>query len=356
MVDGAFQLEWLHSSGTVKSSPIGEGTITIGRSSTCDVILEDDPQVSGLHARLTLAGNQVRIDDAGSTNGILVGGEKVSTATLAVGQEWTLGTTRMRVSARPQAQDPAATAAVAAVPAAAAAPAGEPAPAEPPSLLEAREEAPSQGEDDFVYPIRFWMDYPEQLNRLLNFPLFIGTAIKAILLIPHFLVLLILGIAALFVAVLIAPFGILFTGNYPRGMFNFVTGYLRWGYRVNAYFLSLTDRYPPFSLSPKDNGQAHFEADYPDGLLRWLNLPLGIGILVKYLWAYPMIFIAGIGLMLTYFLIFLAQFAILFTGRFPLRLYRFAETPLRLAAGVYAYILAMTDSYPYADVTPRRNW
>ena len=72
--------------------------------------------------------------------------------------------------------------------------------------------------------------------------------VKWLLAIPHYIVLFFLGIAA-FVSVVIAWFAILFTGRYPRGLFDFVVGVYRWFLRVDAYaFLLVTDRYPPFSL------------------------------------------------------------------------------------------------------------
>ena len=73
--------------------------------------------------------------------------------------------------------------------------------------------------------------------------------VKWILAIPHYIVLIILIIAAL-VSLIIAWFAILFTGRYPRGLFDFVVGVGRWNLRVQVYALLLTtDRYPPFSLS-----------------------------------------------------------------------------------------------------------
>jgi hypothetical protein len=88
------------------------------------------------------------------------------------------------------------------------------------------------------------LDYPDaerDLNRWL--PL-----VKWLLAIPHYLVLIVLTVGALF-AVVFAWFAILVTGRYPRGLFDFVVGVGRWGLRVQAYaFLLLTDRYPPFSL------------------------------------------------------------------------------------------------------------
>ncbi len=74
--------------------------------------------------------------------------------------------------------------------------------------------------------------------------------VKWFLAIPHYFVLFCLAIAAFFVVVF-AWFAILFTGRYPRGAFEFVVGVFRWGLRVEAYaFLLITDRYPPFRLSP----------------------------------------------------------------------------------------------------------
>ena len=92
--------------------------------------------------------------------------------------------------------------------------------------------------------VRLEYDYPDaerDLNRWL--PL-----VKWFLLIPHYIVLFFLSIGA-FVCIVIAWFAILFTGRYPRGLFDFVVGVGRWSVRINAYgFLLITDRYPPFSL------------------------------------------------------------------------------------------------------------
>jgi Domain of unknown function (DUF4389) len=91
---------------------------------------------------------------------------------------------------------------------------------------------------EFPYP-----DAKQGLNRWL--PL-----VKWFLAIPHYIVLIFLGLAAI-VCVIIAWFAILFTGRYPRELFDFVVGVMRWGNRVSAYaFLLVTDRYPPFRLSP----------------------------------------------------------------------------------------------------------
>ena len=100
---------------------------------------------------------------------------------------------------------------------------------------------PSTDEEQSVH---LDFDYPnvkQDLNRWL--PL-----VKWFLAIPHFIALFFLSIASMF-AVIFAWFAILFTGRYPRGIFNFVEGVMRWGLRVQAYALLLvTDQYPPFRL------------------------------------------------------------------------------------------------------------
>ncbi|MGO9322056.1 MAG: DUF4389 domain-containing protein [Solirubrobacteraceae bacterium] len=91
---------------------------------------------------------------------------------------------------------------------------------------------------DFGYP-----DVPQELNRWL--PL-----VKWLLAIPHYVVLFFIDLGAI-VVVIAAWFAILFTGRYPRGMFDYVEGAIRWHDRVAAYaFILVTDRYPPFRLRP----------------------------------------------------------------------------------------------------------
>ncbi|MBI2851493.1 MAG: DUF4389 domain-containing protein [Chloroflexi bacterium] len=104
-----------------------------------------------------------------------------------------------------------------------------------------RDEYPSTDEEQAVHLDLAYPDVKTNLRRWM--PL-----VKWFLAIPHYIVLVFLGIAAV-VCIVIAWFAILFTGNYPKGLFNFVLGVLRWSLRVEAYaLLMITDRYPPFAL------------------------------------------------------------------------------------------------------------
>jgi hypothetical protein len=104
-----------------------------------------------------------------------------------------------------------------------------------------RDEYPPFSGEPGEYPLTLEVEYREDLSRWMIF-------VKWLLAIPHVIVLAFLFIAA-YVVVVIAFFAILFTGRYPRGLFDFVLGTARWAVRVNAYaFWFMTDRYPPFSL------------------------------------------------------------------------------------------------------------
>lgn len=209
-----------------------------------------------------------------------------------------------------------------------------------------------------VYPVRVRGDLDPALSRW-------QWIIKWILAIPHYIVLIFLTIAYLVVTV-IAFFAILFTGRYPRGLFDFNVGVMRWGWRVRFYSLSPlgTDRYPPFSLRPDENYPADLEVDYPERLHRWL-------VLIKWwLLALPQYLIVrafaggmrwggggahhhhhshmmgGGGISLLTILVLVAVIGLLFTGRYPVGLFNFVMGLCRWAIRVLAYASLMRDEYP----------
>lgn len=115
------------------------------------------------------------------------------------------------------------------------------------------------------YPIRVRGDLDPAVSRWL-------WIVKWFLAIPHWIILIVLFVARAVVTV-IAFFAILFTGTYPRALFEFSVGVIRWAWRVNFYAVVLgTDKYPPFTLSSDPDYPADIEADYPERLSRGLVL------------------------------------------------------------------------------------
>jgi hypothetical protein len=193
-------------------------------------------------------------------------------------------------------------------------------------------EAASSPSDAADYAARLEITYAEPLNRFL--PL-----IKWLLLVPHYIALLLLYIGG-YLALIVAFFAVLFTRRYPRGVFEFLLGVMRWTERVNAYLHLMTDRYPPFSINPEPDNPVHLEIDYPeDGVDRWRPL-------VAWLLAIPYLFAAAVIGYIAELLVFFAFFAILFTRRFPRGMFDIVLVSRRFFIRGYAYAAFMTKRYP----------
>jgi len=173
---------------------------------------------------------------------------------------------------------------------------------------------------------------------------------KLILGIPHYICLIGLWIAFCVVWV-IAFFAILFTGKYPKGLFDFSVGVLRWSWRVGFYSYQAlgTDKYPPFSLDPDPNYPADLEVAYPEKLSRGL-------IWVKWwLLAIPHYIIVGIfqggyggrgGGGLVTILAIIAAIVLLFTGNYLKDIFKLVIGMNRWSYRLFAYVSLMTDAYP----------
>jgi hypothetical protein len=201
-----------------------------------------------------------------------------------------------------------------------------------------------------VYPVALTGRLDPELSRWL-------WVVKWILAIPHYIVLAFLWLAFLVLWV-VAFFAILFTGRYPRGIFDFNLGVLRWTWRVGfySYWALGTDRYPPFSLREEPDYPATLDVAYPERLSHWLPL-------VKWLLAIPHVILVGIfvggwgwgwnddawgiGIAgLVGILVVIAGIVLLFTGRYPSSLFEFTLGLDRWVFRVAAYLSLMRDEYP----------
>jgi hypothetical protein len=184
---------------------------------------------------------------------------------------------------------------------------------------------------------------------------------KWLLAIPHFIALFVLWIGFV-LSTAVAGVAILFTGRYPRRIFDFNVGVLRWTWRVAFYaFSSLgTDRYPPFSLSDEPTYAARLDVDYPERLSRglilvkWWLLAIPHYLMVAAVAAVAWFFWTNDGNGLFYesadgligLLLLFAAAALIFTSRYPRPAYFFVLGITRWAFRVVAYAGLMTDSYP----------
>ena len=206
----------------------------------------------------------------------------------------------------------------------------------------------------FMYPLQVEGELEPRLSRWL-------WLFKWLLVIPHVIVLVFLWIAFI-VLWLVALVAILFTGRYPRAIFDFNVGVLRWSWRVGFYSYSAlgTDRYPPFTLADVPDYPARLDVAYPQplsrglALVKWwlLALPhyLVVAVFAGGAWAGAnaanddSMWTSGGGLI--GLLVFIAGVVLLFTARYPRAIFDFVMGMNRWVFRVAAYAALMTDAYP----------
>lgn len=188
--------------------------------------------------------------------------------------------------------------------------------------------------------VKFDIDYPQDLSRgKLLLKTFFGWLY---IMIPHGIILSVLSVIAGIMSFL-AFWAVLFTGKYPKGMFDFIVNTSRWGMRVTAYLALMTDVNPPYSFESADS-PVKLEIVYPEALSRgklllrtffgWLYVGVPHGIILSALGA------------LAEAILFICWFIILFTGKFPEGMFKLVVGYLRWSLRVGAYSGFMTDEYP----------
>jgi hypothetical protein len=206
------------------------------------------------------------------------------------------------------------------------------------------------------YPVRLTGELDPNLSRWL-------WLVKMFLAIPHFVVLAFLWVAFV-VTTVIAGFAILFTGRYPRALFDFNVGVLRWSWRVGFYVYAAlgTDRYPPFTLARTDY-PADFDVTYPEHLSRGLVLVkswllaiphlLIVSLIVADLLPYPWTshdWSSGLqpigGFSILNLLVVIAGVFLLITRQYPRGLFDLLMGMNRWLYRVLTYVALMRDEYP----------
>jgi|GraSoiStandDraft_4_1057263.scaffolds.fasta_scaffold432716_2 Domain of unknown function (DUF4389) len=201
------------------------------------------------------------------------------------------------------------------------------------------------------YPVRLEGDPTEPLSRWL-------WLVKWLLLIPHYICLIFLFVT-LVLTTIAAFFVLLFTGRYPRGLFDWNVGVLRWAWRVAFYGYSAlgTDRYPPFTMGEAPDYPARLEIDYPEQQRR------GLPLIGWWLLGIPQYVIAGLlsgggvgwgryGGGVVGVLILVVALLLLFKNRYPRDVFDVMMAFNRWVVRVGTYALLMTPQYPPFRLDP----
>jgi hypothetical protein len=353
------------------------GAIVVGRDPDSGIPIED-AEASRRHASFSAEGSTVTVEDLGSTNGTFVNGERLTgSRTVGEGERVRIGTTVFEVRSTVQATrvgtaipdepvDPQATRVGGTAipdeptseppsepPAGGPPPpsfpppgpppepgppaAGSPPPQQPGAAAQpGQPPAPYGGAavGQVAYPIEYEADYPQ--NGIARWRPFL----QGLLLFPQIFVLFFVLIAAWFTFAWFAWWAILFTGRYPRGAFNFLSGVLRWGERVNSFGSLMTEQYPPFTGQDDPSYPIRVRVQYPEGgIARWRPLVHWLLAIPHFIVVYFLGLAAAIALLISWF-------AIVFTRTYPPELFKFIAGVQRWRTRVSGYFLLMTEEYP----------
>lgn len=193
-----------------------------------------------------------------------------------------------------------------------------------------------------TYPANISVDYQARNSRLLAVLYVIG--IKFLLGFPHGVVLIMYALVVWPVA-WVAQWVVLFTGSYPSGLTDFVLGYFQWSWRVRAWIVGLRDEYPPFTGPLDVRYPATATANPPDTASRGLAA-LRIVALPIFLVLIPHCIVLGVLASLVQFLIFLSQFAIIFSAKHPRSFAHLVVGCERWRFRVNMYAVGLSDRYP----------
>jgi hypothetical protein len=190
-----------------------------------------------------------------------------------------------------------------------------------------------------TYPVVLTVSRPSESSRFWAIPL-IGILAKFIILIPHFIILYVLGLVV-GILQLVIWIGVLFGGTYPDWAFGLNAGYLRWYLRFAFFLYGLTDTYPAFSMeAPGD-----LRIERPESSARFWAIPI-IGIFVKWIILIPhfiVLYALGIAVAACQLVIWIP---VLFTGVYPGWAFSLVGGTVLWATRLYAYLLGLNDRYP----------
>jgi pSer/pThr/pTyr-binding forkhead associated (FHA) protein len=370
------------------------GATTVGRDPSAGIVIED-AEASRRHASLLVEGEIVTVEDLGSTNGSFLNGKRLAESSeLATGDKLRVGTTVFELKAEVQATrvgtalpdlddiqvtaprqipsfatddathvgtpagtagppggapptsapPPAAAPRTSAPPPQATSPANAPPPGgspPPPGAPYAGPPAPpAAGPPGYYggggpplsgYPITLEADYPEggiaRWRPFLHF----------LMAFPHLFVVGVLALGAFFASVY-AAIVIIFTGKYPRGVFDFIAGVLRWQARVNLFANLVTEEYPPFSLEDEPY-PVRVRFQYPERIARWRPFVHWIMVLPH---SFVLFFLQIAGAVA----VLVAGLSILFTRKYPPGIFNFVVGVQRWQTRVAAFSYVMTEQYP----------